>query len=178
MSEQLLVVPVATWQWIAWIGLSIAGCISLVALLSPRWFAGLAALGGRWIDTSPFFKKLDKPINIDDLVLRHCRLFGILLLVGAATTLAFVPSEPIWQSTVWIAGGIVVVVGLLALASPRQFARLTKVGSVWIDTDQIIEKGDEPINIDGFVVRHSRAFGFCVLIATVATGYLLESRVF
>ena len=124
MSAQLLVVPVATWQWVAWIGLSIAGCIGSVALLNPRRFAVLAPLGGTWIDTSPFFKKLDKPINIDDRVLHCCRPFGILLLVGAAITFAFVPSEPIWQSTVWIAGGIVVVVGLLALASPRQFTRL------------------------------------------------------
>ncbi len=178
MSEQLLVVPVATWQWIAWIGLSIAGCMSLVALLSPRLFAVLAALGGIWIDTSPFFKKLDKPINIDDLILRHCRLFGILLLVGAAITLAFVPSAPNWQSIMWIAESIVVAVGLLALASPRQFTRLTKLGNVWIDTDRFIEKGDDPINIDSFVIRHSRAFGFCVLTATIATGYFLESRVF
>ena len=178
MSEQLLVVPVATWQWVAWIGLSIVGCISSVALLIPRWFAVLAALGGNWIDTSQFFKKLDKPINIDDLVLRRCRLFGILLLVGAAITLAFVPSAPIWRSIVWITEGIVVVVGLLALASPRQFACLAKLGGVWIDTNQVLEKGDQPINIDDFVVRHSRAFEFCVLIATVGTGYFLESRVF
>ncbi len=178
MSEQLLVVPVATWQWVAWIGLLIAGFIGFVALLNPRWFAVLAPLGGTWIDTSPFFKKLDKPINIDDRVLHRCRPFGILLLVGAAITLAFIPSAPIWRSIVWITEGIVVVVGLLALVSPRQFTRLTKLGGVWIDTNQFIEKGDRPINIDGFVVRHSRAFGFCVLITTVATGYFLESRVF
>jgi hypothetical protein len=178
MSAQLLVVPAVTWHSIAWIGLSMAACIGFIALLSPRRFASLAALSGIWIDTTPFFRKLDKPINIDDVVLRRCRLFGVLLLVGAAITLAFLPSAPTWRSIVWITEGTVVVAGVLALASPRLFTRLAKLGGVWIDTNQILEKGDKPISIDHFVVRHSRVFGFCVLIATVATGLFLESPVF
>jgi hypothetical protein len=62
--------------------LGFAGISGLIALVSPRVFHKLAAGGSRWIDTSRFVAKLDRPIDLDRLVLPYSRVLGAAVLVA------------------------------------------------------------------------------------------------
>jgi hypothetical protein len=55
--------------------------------------------------------------------------------------------------------------GLLAIFSPRTFARLAGMGGQWVDSQRFVKWLDARFDIDGFVLRHARAFGVCVLSA-------------
>lgn len=57
--------------------------------------------------------------------------------------------------------------GLLAVFSPRWFARLAGIGGQWVDSQRYVKWLDARFDIDGFVLRHARAFGICVLSALI-----------
>jgi len=63
--------------------LGIAGLLGVLAVLSPSRFALIAHSGGQWIDTSKLTELLDRRIPVDHMVLRHSRLFGVLVTVSA-----------------------------------------------------------------------------------------------
>lgn len=71
--------------------LALAAVVGAIGAASPRALATLAAAGNRWVDTWHFFRvpetslvrRLDKWIELDGLVLRHSRAFGIALLAAA-----------------------------------------------------------------------------------------------
>ena len=54
----------------------------LIAVLSPRWFSRLASLGSQWVDSQRYVRWLDARIDIDHVVLRHARAFGICVLAA------------------------------------------------------------------------------------------------
>ena len=62
---------------------------AVLAIVSPATFRGLAKGANRWIDTSAFIAKLDRPIDIDSHVLPHSRLLGAAVL-ASITALGFV----------------------------------------------------------------------------------------
>ena len=59
------------------------------------------------------------------------------------------------------------VLGLLALVSPRLFQSLATRGSRWFDSKKFVETLDRQINVDQYVMPHSRVLGALVL-ASVA----------
>jgi hypothetical protein len=60
------------------------------------------------------------------------------------------------------------VVGLLAVVNPRWFAVIVSQSNhQWIDTNKVLAPLDKRVNIDPYVLRHSRLLGLAVL-ATVA----------
>ncbi|MBN1853608.1 MAG: diguanylate cyclase [Pirellulales bacterium] len=60
--------------------------------------------------------------------------------------------------------GISAMVGALALASPKLFSVVAEVGGIWINTPKSSLIFDKSINIDRFVIKHSRKFGFLVIV--------------
>jgi hypothetical protein len=54
-------------------------------------------------------------------------------------------------------------VGLIALASPRLFASLARVGNRWIDTSRFFSKFDAQVDLDSKVLPHSRWLGAAVV---------------
>jgi diguanylate cyclase (GGDEF)-like protein len=60
--------------------------------------------------------------------------------------------------------GLAGFVGLLALASPRLFAVAAELGGLWITAPNSPSSYQSPIDIDQFVIRHSRKFGALVVI--------------
>jgi hypothetical protein len=64
--------------------LGLIGVTGLVALVSPRLFESLATSSSRWVDSQKLLSVLDKRIDIDHLVLPHCRILGALVVVSVA----------------------------------------------------------------------------------------------
>lgn len=77
------------WHWVFWGALAAAGCLGLLAMVSPPAFARVAVYGKTWIDVDQTLRKLDRTIDIDGHVLRHTRLFGAIVL-GAVLAAACV----------------------------------------------------------------------------------------
>ncbi len=78
--------------WIHMIVLPVLGMaagMGLLALISPKRFAGIANRSSHWVDTSKIQQLLDKRIDIDRHVLRYSRVFGIAV-VAASIFLGYV----------------------------------------------------------------------------------------
>jgi hypothetical protein len=72
------------------------------------------------------------------------------------------------KMSIWLLAGLALftVVGLLAVVSPRWFAIVATQGnSQWFDTTKLLAPLDKRINIDAYVLRHSRLLGVAVLAA-------------
>ncbi len=72
------------WEPCSWILLAFAGVIGLVAVVSPKTFQCVAEFGGAWFDSSKMLERLDKPIDVDRIVLPHSRLLGAAVLAAVA----------------------------------------------------------------------------------------------
>jgi hypothetical protein len=139
----------------------------LVAVLSPRAFGKLAALGGMWFDTSAAFEQMDRPMYILS-PLRKTRLFGTIVLSGAAAIVLVTPAAAPWAWIAWLVGGGLALVGVVAIACPACFRSIAGAADIWIDTSRCFSALDRYVDIDGAVVRHCRIFGSLVLAASAA----------
>ncbi|MCE9548735.1 MAG: GGDEF domain-containing protein [Planctomycetia bacterium] len=74
-----------------------------------------------------------------------------------------------WETLFVSLLGVAGVSGLLALASPRAFAVVARFGGKVVSFTPINTPVDKWVDIDGFVLRHSRYFGF---LATTSVTYL------
>ncbi len=63
--------------------------------------------------------------------------------------------------------GLAGMVGMLALVSPKVFAVAAEVGGLWVTAPKSRSGFESPIDIDQFVIRHSRKFG--ILVVTVVS---------
>lgn len=80
---------VVEFQWIVWPVLAVVFSLGLLATFAPNHFAALASRGSKWVDTDKVLEVLDKPIDIDQHVLRYSRVFGTVVAM-AALWLAYV----------------------------------------------------------------------------------------
>ena len=83
---------------------------------------------------------------------------------------------PALQTAAWGILGVVAVLGMYAIASPRHFAQLAQRGSSWVDTTKLVEKLDKRFDIDGPVLRYSRVLGVAVLAAVAILTYVFWVR--
>ena len=83
MNSTLILVE-RIWEPCSWILLASTGVIGLVALVSPKTFQRVAQIGGTWFDSGKMLAQLDKPIDLDRLVLPHSRLLGAVVLASVA----------------------------------------------------------------------------------------------
>ena len=70
-------------EWVVWAFLAVVAVLGLVALVSPRRFAALAQRGSKWIDTSRVVEAMDRRVDVDQHIIRHSRVFGVLVIVAA-----------------------------------------------------------------------------------------------
>ncbi len=54
----------------------------VVAVLSPRTFEAIARYARRGVDTKRCLAWLDKEVDVDEFVLRHARLFGLVTVAA------------------------------------------------------------------------------------------------
>jgi hypothetical protein len=74
--------PAARWAPAAWGVAAGLAAVSVIAIACPGWFRRMAAVANIWIDTSRILSVLDYRVDIDSCVVRHCRVFGVCVLVG------------------------------------------------------------------------------------------------
>ena len=80
----VLLCVVRDFQWVVWPGLALVFTLGLVATFAPGRFANIASRGSKWVDTEKMLQALDRPIDIDQHVLRYSRVFGTLVVASAA----------------------------------------------------------------------------------------------
>jgi len=155
------------WWYVVWTLLGIVGASGLLAVLSPRRFSWLATRSSVWFESERLLKKLDRRIEIDSYVLRDCRLFGVLVVAAAAVIAAFCTALPCpGEYLAWVVVGFAVPTGLVAVFSPRLFSLLAIYGSTWVDSDRVLMKLDQQIEVDSYILRYCRPFGvLCVGVA-------------
>jgi hypothetical protein len=66
--------------------------------------------------------------------------------------------------------------GLIALLSPRHFEVLARKSSRWIDSRRIVEVLDRRIDVDDYVLPHSRLLGALVLAAVSVLTFVCLGR--
>ena len=77
-----------------------------------------------------------------------------------------------WTPAVWAGLGIIGALGLLALFAPQRFAALTQHSSQWVDTEKILSSLDKKVDVDQYVLPHSRILGGLVLAGVATLAYL------
>ena len=75
-----------------------------------------------------------------------------------------------WQSLFTAMLALSVICGAVAVVSPKRFQKLADYSARWIETDGISKWLDRRIDLDGYVLRHPRAFG---AITSVSSIYLI-----
>ena len=71
-------------QWVVLPSLALVGATGALAMISPRLFSRLAHASSLWVDFDGMVDKMQRRIDIDHYVLRHCRLFGVVVLAAVA----------------------------------------------------------------------------------------------
>ena len=66
--------------FIFWPLLAIITILGTFAFVSPFRFRAFAERSSHWVDTEKVFDKLNQRVDVDRHVLRHCRLFGGVVL--------------------------------------------------------------------------------------------------
>ena len=88
------------------------------------------------------------------------------------------PSFPVISSAVWapVIWGLLVVVGavgVVALASPRVFAKLSAKTSRWVESKKVLECLDKRVDIDRYVLPFSRWLGAAVVASVLILALVL-----
>ena len=73
--------------------------------------------------------------------------------------------------------GLCGIVGLVALVSPKKFVLVAETGGIWITKPKSTTFYESPIDIDQFVIRHSRQFGSMVTLGVVYLAFSFFDRV-
>lgn len=82
-----------------------------------------------------------------------------------------------WPSIFLSLLGLCGVVGVLAVVSPRMFALVAATGGMWVTRPKKPSLFDLPIDIDQFVIRHSRQFGSVVTLVVFYLALCFFGRV-
>lgn len=78
-----------------------------------------------------------------------------------------------WQSLCMAVLALSAVCGAIAMASPKKFRAPAVCSARWIKTEGLSKWLDRRVDVDGYVLRHPRAFG---AIATISAIYLAYRR--
>lgn len=78
---------------------------------------------------------------------------------------------------VWPLVGLVILLGVVAIACPDTFASVARGGGQWIDSQQILQTLDKKVDIDEHVLRYSRVFGVAVVAAACYLAYVYYKHI-
>ena len=66
--------------------------------------------------------------------------------------------------------------GVVAVISPRFFAKLATKSGRWVDSARYLAALDKKIDLDRLVLPHSRLFGALVLISVSILAFMIRGR--
>ena len=67
------------------------------------------------------------------------------------------------------------ITGVLAIVSPRSFARIASSCSRWVDSANLLHVFDKRVELDQCVLPYSRALGVLVVLSVSLLGYFWVS---
>lgn len=85
----------------------------------------------------------------------------------------FASISSVYLPIIWGLLALIATIGVVAVASPRWFARLDAIGSRWIDTSRWVAKLDRRIDVDARVLPHSRLLGGAVLMSVGLIAWMI-----
>jgi hypothetical protein len=173
-------------------GLLVASVFAVVAgawlLLAPESFAALSKSASRWVSTRAAVRWLENPRYIERFFYRHHRIFGVMLMVGAAyavyhltfqynqaRSLAALAVPGYGPAVESIAGALVAFllfgnltvffIGATVLGRPSLLKGMEAVGNRWISTRKAFRLFDTRVEgPDRLAERHPRVLGTLVLL--------------
>ncbi|NIL97414.1 MAG: hypothetical protein GTO62_09850 [Planctomycetales bacterium] len=77
-----------------------------------------------------------------------------------------------WEPFIWAMLSLSGAAGLLAVVAPQRFAAVTQYSGQWVHTEKILSALDRRIDVDQYVLSHSRLFGVTVLAGVSALAVL------
>jgi hypothetical protein len=89
--------------------------------------------------------------------------------IMTAAMLAFVSK----QAVLWSTLGLLGLVGLIAIVSPRGFQKIATRSGQWVDTNKLAEVFDKRVDIDRYVLPFSRLLGVAVILSVAILGYFV-----
>ena len=76
------------------------------------------------------------------------------------------------ELVVWSTFVAIGLLGLLAVLSPKTFESIASTSSRWVNTEKLVAVLDKRVDVDSVVLKHSRLFGFVVLVSVLFLAYL------
>ena len=67
-----------------WIAIIVCAVVGLLALTRPGLLATANSKSSRWIDSRKLFEFFDRQIHVDEFVLKHHKVFGVISLLTSA----------------------------------------------------------------------------------------------
>ena len=162
--------------------------LGLWLILAPASFSDLGKFANRWVSTRNAGRWLEKPHYIERFFYRHHKIFGILLVAGAAFALyrlAFTYNQAkslvalaipgVGATTEAIAGGllafllfgnlVVFFVGATVLGRPSLLKDVEKASNRWVSTRKASKVLEAEIDApDQLAKRHPRVLGTLIVI--------------
>lgn len=65
------------------ISVTLCATVGLLAILRPALLESANAKSSRWIDSRKLFELLDRQVHVDQMILKHNKVFGVLSILTA-----------------------------------------------------------------------------------------------
>jgi hypothetical protein len=96
--------------------------------------------------------------------MRHCRIYGATLLFVSVAMCVLPAIELTWPPFAFACAAIAGFMGLLAVAKPTWFIKLTRLANTWVDTSKFTNFIDRRRDFDRKIIKNCRLFGVALLI--------------
>ncbi|MEX0606844.1 MAG: hypothetical protein WD138_02325, partial [Halofilum sp. (in: g-proteobacteria)] len=170
--------------------LALTALVGGLVALKPDWLQRLRAATDRRYTLRPMTRPLDTPRNIDPLLYRHHKAYGLVVMTLAAFLLyflAFGEQRVFWRElfppdyreaagivadvarlVLWIFSVFALTVGTVVLARPSALKGLEARVNRWFTGRSVSERLDREYDwLDERLGRNPRLWGWVTLVASV-----------
>jgi len=169
----------------------LGAAISLLLIVNPRLMERINRIVNRWISTRHVNQFLDQTISIEHWFYRHHRVFGAIVMLGAAYVFIFfglqfdkayalqhlgwkIPTsliDGLLDALVLssLTGSVVAfLVGLFLWMRPSLLRGIEAEANQWITARRAIKILDIPRDqVESFVARHAQRVGWLLLLGSI-----------
>ena len=165
--ESINVIFQPFWQILAYLCFAFVAAMGVVALMAPKFFTVLSAGSNIWFDTSKVSRVVERKFDLDEFAMRHCRIYGATMLFVSVAMCILPAVEVTWPPFAFACASVAGFMGLLAVATPAWFIKLTRLANTWVDTSKITDFIDRPRDFDAKIIKNCRVFGVVLLLGAI-----------
>ncbi len=183
--------------WILLGGGVLATLIGLWLLIAPFGFASFSGMINRWVSTRQAARWLETPRPIERFFYRRHKLFGVLLIMGAAFALYYLgfhydaarmfaafalpwtgPGVEVITTALTgfllFGNGMVLLIGVIVLLRPSLLKGVETASNRWVSTGEAFDSLDSRSDFPDEVIAHRpRLAGAVLLVAGLCTALQL-----